>query len=205
MYSTFHLCAGSSQIIAQYYQLIRLGFEVIFPRTIDLQLRLNTNTGCPLVYKGYKSIMENCTACARTLKEGIQQTGLFRIISKDVGVPLVAFSLKDSTKYTVFEISDRLRKFAWIVPAYTMPPDAQQVAVLRVVIRKDFSHSLAERLVTDIQKIVRELDTILDGTKGNGHVIGTGLVKNNGMSLTEEEITKHCRRIMDGRKTSGVC
>jgi hypothetical protein len=32
-----------------------------------------------------------------------------------------------------------------------MPPNAEHIAVLRVVIREDFSRTLAERLVTDIE------------------------------------------------------
>ncbi|KAM7482880.1 hypothetical protein LguiB_007463 [Lonicera macranthoides] len=176
---TLNFSKGSSQIIAQYYQLIRLGFE------------------------GYKNIMENCMASAGVLKEGIEKTGRFKIISKDIGVPLVAFSLKDSTNYTVFEISEHLRKFGWIVPAYTLPPDAQHVALLRVVIREDFSHSLAERLVRDIEKVVKDLDVSVAET-GGGHVVGTGVVKKS-VGLTEEEVAKHWRRIVDGRKTSGVC
>jgi glutamate decarboxylase len=52
--------------------------------------------------------MENCIANARVLKEGIEKTGRFDIVSKDVGVPLVAFSLKDSSKYTVFQIAENL-------------------------------------------------------------------------------------------------
>lgn len=79
--------------------------------------------------------MENCMGNAKVLREGIEQTGRFNIVSKEIGVPLVAFALKDSTQYTVFEISENLRRFSWIVPAYTMPPDAQHIAVLRVVVR----------------------------------------------------------------------
>ncbi|XP_054782432.1 glutamate decarboxylase-like [Prosopis cineraria] len=133
---TLNFSKGSSQIIAQYYQLIRLGFE------------------------GYKNIMENCMECARVLKEGIERMGRFSILSKDIGVPVVAISLKDSSQHTVFEISDHLRRFGWIVPAYLMPPDVQHVAVLRVVIREDFSRSLAERLLSDIEKVVKLLDTL---------------------------------------------
>lgn len=153
--------------------------------------------------KGYKNIMENCMASAGVLKEGIEKTGRFKIISKDIGVPLVTFSLKDSTNYTVFEISEHLRMFGWIVPAYTMPPDAQHIVVLRVVIREDFSHSLAERLVKDIEKVVKDLDASVDET-GGGHVVGTRVVKKS-VGLTEEEVTKHWRRVVEGRKTSGVC
>lgn len=187
---TLNFSKGSYQIIAQYYQLIRLGFE------------------------GYKDIMENCLANAKVLTDGIANMGRFDIVSKDVGVPVVAFSLRDSSKYTVFEVSEHLRRFGWIVPAYTMPPDAEHIAVLRVVIREDFSHSLAERLVSDIEKILTELDTQpsrlptisarvtaeeVQNDKGDGfHQFHTDIVE------TQKDIIKHWRRIA-GKKTSGVC
>ncbi|XP_060212738.1 glutamate decarboxylase-like [Lycium barbarum] len=133
---TLNFSKGSSQVIAQYYQLIRLGYE------------------------GYKNVMENCQENARILREGLEKTERFNIVSKEIGVPLVAFSLKDNSRHNEFEISDHLRRFGWIVPAYTMPPNAEHVTVLRVVIREDFSCTLAERLVVDIQKVLHELDTL---------------------------------------------
>ncbi|PKI53447.1 hypothetical protein CRG98_026137, partial [Punica granatum] len=80
---------------------------------------------------GYKGIMENCMENARVLKEGIEQTGKFEVL---------------------------LRRFGWIVPAYTMPADAQHIAVLRVVVREDFNRSLAMRLVSNIEKVLGELE-----------------------------------------------
>ncbi|KAK4353752.1 hypothetical protein RND71_025946 [Anisodus tanguticus] len=133
---TLNFSKGSSQVIAQYYQLIRLGYE------------------------GYKNVMENCQENARVLREGLEKTERFNIVSKEIGVPLVAFSLKDNSRHNEFEISDHLRRFGWIVPAYTMPPNAEHVTLLRVVIREDFSRTLAERLVNDIQKVLHELDTL---------------------------------------------
>lgn len=83
---------------------------------------------------------------AKVLREGIEKIGKFNIVSKEVGVPLVAFSLKETvTHSTVFDVSENMRRFGWIIPAYTMPADAEHIAVLRVVIREDFGRSLAER------------------------------------------------------------
>lgn len=159
-------------MIAQYYQLIRLGFE------------------------GYKNIMENCQENAMVLKEGLEKTGRFNIISKDNGVPLVAFSLKDRSRHNEFEVSDYLRRFGWIVPAYTMPPDAQHITVLRVVIREDFSRTLAERLVIDIQKVLHELD---------GAPARPPAVSAEEKALkTTREITTAWRNFVKARKT-GVC
>lgn len=44
------------------------------------------------------------------------------------------------------------------MPAYTMAPDAQHVSLLRVVIREDFSCSLAQRLVHDLERVLEYLD-----------------------------------------------
>ncbi|MED6138340.1 hypothetical protein PIB30_073461 [Stylosanthes scabra] len=182
---TLNFSKGSSQIIAQYYQFIRLGTE------------------------GYRNIMENCRENARILKEGIEKTGRFNIVSKDNGVPLVAFSLKDSSQHTVFEVSDHLRRFGWIVPAYTMPPDAQHIAVLRVVIREDFSRGLAERLVSDIEKVVDLLDTLPSPlTTKTAHVTAVASetsekVKKSAFE-TQKEIALYWKRLVDGKRV-GAC
>ncbi|XP_022955720.1 glutamate decarboxylase 1-like isoform X1 [Cucurbita moschata] len=172
---------GSSQVIAQYYQLIRLGYE------------------------GYQNVMENCKENMIVLKDGLEKTGRFNIVSKDEGVPLVAFSLKDSSRHTEFEVSEMLRRFGWIVPAYTMPPDAQHITVLRVVIREDFSRTLAERLVKDIEKVMHELDILpsrADIREETNHVV---VAKKSALE-TQREITTAWRKfVMDKKKTNGVC
>ncbi|KAL5570703.1 hypothetical protein UlMin_020300 [Ulmus minor] len=183
---TLNFSKGSSQVIAQYYQLIRLGHE------------------------GYTNVMENCKENMLVLKDGLEKTGQFNIISKDDGVPLVAFSLKDNSKHNEFEVSDLLRRYGWIVPAYTMPPDAQHVTVLRVVIREDFSRTLAERLVCDIKKVLHELDSlpskIVAKVEEEGEKNGSVIVVKKSALETQREITTIWRKfVMDKKKTNGVC
>ncbi|KAF6170653.1 hypothetical protein GIB67_001909 [Kingdonia uniflora] len=60
--------------------------------------------------KGVQDIMENCMDNTKMVKEGLEATGRFEILSKDAGVPLVAFALKDNSQHTVFEISETLRR-----------------------------------------------------------------------------------------------
>ncbi|KAL5223127.1 hypothetical protein ABZP36_027840 [Zizania latifolia] len=182
---TLNFSKGSSQIIAQYYQLIRLGFE------------------------GYKSIMENCMENTAILRQGIEATGRFEILSKEAGVPLVAFSLKDSGRYSVFDISENLRRFGWIVPAYTMPANAEHVAVLRVVIREDFSRTLAERLISDIVKILHELDTRAAQVLKISSAVAKqsaedGIVTKKSVLETEGEIFAYWRSQVK-KKQTGVC
>lgn len=132
---TLNFSKGASQIIAQYYQFIRLGFE------------------------GYSKIIANCAKNAKTLAESIVATGRFKLLSKPQGVPLVAFSLKDKRKFDEFDIADGLRRHGWTVSAYTMAPDAQQTTLLRVVVREDFSRGLSDRLVEDLKKVLKTLDS----------------------------------------------
>lgn len=167
------------------------------------------------ICKGYKDIMQNCMANARALREEIKKTGRFNILSKEDGVPLVAFSLKDCSRFTVFDIAEDLRRFGWIVPAYTMPPDAEHVAVLRVVVREDFSRGLAERLAHDIERVVKELDGKPSrGTIEAAHATaaaaaaaeGSGSDKRVKKSAeeTRREITSYWKGLVGGRRT-GAC
>ncbi|XP_051117995.1 glutamate decarboxylase 4-like [Andrographis paniculata] len=144
---TLNFTRGSSQVIAQYYQLIRLGQE------------------------GYRKVMETCRETAMVVKAGLERTGRFNIVSKDDGVPLVAFSLKDSSRHDDFEVSAMLRRFGWIVAAYAMPADAEHVTVLRVVVREDFSRTLADRFLVDVQKVLHELDCLPAGEKQKNTVV----------------------------------
>ncbi|KAJ8526264.1 hypothetical protein K7X08_028741 [Anisodus acutangulus] len=187
---TLNFSKGSSQVIAQYYQLIRLGYE------------------------GYKNVMENCQENARVLREGLEKTGRFDIVSKEIGVPLVAFSLKDNSKHSEFEISETLRRFGWIVPAYTMPANAQHITVLRVVIREDFSRTLAERLIMDIGKVLHELDTL--PARVNAKLVvaeekavanGSGSVHHKTEMELQVEATAAWKKFVADKKQkkSGVC
>lgn len=60
--------------------------------------------------------------------------GHFRILSKSNALPLVAFSLtptvskagkEEHRQYNEFDIADKLRQRGWVLPAYTMAPDAR--------------------------------------------------------------------------------
>ncbi|KAM7251474.1 hypothetical protein ACFE04_023357 [Oxalis oulophora] len=186
---TLNFSKGSSQIIAQYYQFVRLGFE------------------------GYKNIIANCMENAKILRDGLEQTGRFDIVSKDIGVPLVAFSLKDSSKHTVFEIAESLRRFGWIIPAYTMPADAQHVAVMRVVVREDFSRGLAMRLIANMEQVMKEIDVLPSricaivaevAAEGTDQGKLEASVQKNVKKHTHEEIAKYWRKLIDGKR-AGAC
>ncbi|KAH7656140.1 Glutamate decarboxylase protein [Dioscorea alata] len=136
---TLNFSKGSSQIIAQYYQFLRLGFE------------------------GYKNVIKNCMENAMMLSEGIKRMGRFDIVSKEYGVPLVAFSFQNKKDmHLAFKLSKLLRQYGWIVPAYTMPADADHVTVLRVVVREDFARTLVEKFLSHVEISLNELDSMTE-------------------------------------------
>jgi glutamate decarboxylase len=96
---------------------------------------------------------------ATGLSGEIAKLGPFELASDGSAIPVFAFKLKDSvTHYSVFDVSDKLREYGWQVPAYTMPEHAEDVAVLRIVIREGFSQDMADMLLADIRKAVAHFD-----------------------------------------------
>lgn len=124
---------GSSTIIAQYYNFIRLGM------------------------KGYKAVMENMLENARFLASRLDDTGKFEILDVEMMFPLVTAKLKNCN-FSVFHLSDKLRQKGWIVPAYTLPPNADDIAVIRLVVKESFSKDMADMLVDDVLESIDELN-----------------------------------------------
>jgi len=129
---------GSSTIIAQYYNLIRLGMN------------------------GYKDIMDNMFKNTLYLAGELENSGKFEVINKKIIVPLVAVTLKDAD-FSVFQLSEKLREKGWIVPAYTLPANAEDVAVLRIVVKENFGRDMVEMLLGDIMEGYHVLER--EGTK----------------------------------------
>ena len=87
------------------------------------------------------------------------------MITDGSAIPVIAFRLKGDPGYTEFDVSHALRSFGWQVPAYTMPDDAKDVTVLRVVVREGFSTDLARALKDDTLTVLKNLDEL----KPHGH------------------------------------
>jgi glutamate decarboxylase len=126
---------GSSTIIAQYYNLIRLGKN------------------------GYADIVATMLKNADYLLRELEKSGKFEIINKRPIVPLAAVKLKD-TNFTVFQLSEKLREKGWIVPAYTLPKNAEDIAVLRMVVKERFGRDMVEILLKDIFEACEDLEKI---------------------------------------------
>ena len=123
-----------NQIVAQYYNFIRLGFE------------------------GYTRIQQVARDVAMYTASKIAELGPFELITDGSQLPVFAFKLKDEVKnFTVFEVSDRLREAGWLVPAYTFPDNRTDIAALRIVIRIGGTHDLADQLLDTLRAVVEQL------------------------------------------------
>ncbi len=131
---TLNFSRPGNQIIGQYYNFLRLGHD------------------------GYTRIISILRDTAVNLSGRIADLGPFELLSDGSSIPVFAFRLKDASRYSVYDVSEHLRTRGWQVPAYTMPPDASAVAVLRIVVREGFSRDMADMLIADIIKVVGELE-----------------------------------------------
>lgn len=104
--------------------------------------------------------MMNLTRTADYLSTAVQKMG-FLLMSKTrgEGLPLVAFRLDPSHnhKFDEFAIAHQLRERGWVVPAYTMAPNASSLKMMRVVVREDFSRSRCDALICDLKLAMTEL------------------------------------------------
>jgi glutamate decarboxylase len=77
------------------------------------------------------------------------------LLTRGDQLPVFAFTTTEDVKeFDVFDVSRRLREHGWLVPAYTFPPDRQDLAVLRVVCRNGFSLDLADNLMEDLRTVL---------------------------------------------------
>jgi len=89
----------------------------------------------------------------------IDELGPFELLTRGDELPVFAFTLKEGIdNYTVFDVSNALRERGWQVPAYTFPEKRTDLAALRVVVRRGFTHDLADLLIGDIERQLPRLE-----------------------------------------------
>jgi glutamate decarboxylase len=122
----------SSSVILQYFAFLRLGRS------------------------GYEQIVATMLANAAALASRLSTIDELEIVSDGSLFPIVAVRAGDPQALDLQELSQRLRERGWIVPAYTLPPDAEDITVLRMVVKENFSHDMVELLAHDIRAGIRD-------------------------------------------------
>jgi glutamate decarboxylase len=134
---TLNFSTGSAMVLAQYYNFVRFG------------------------HGGYRYIMETMQANARQLAELIAGIGVFELVGSEdeEQLPLVAFKLAEEHNYDEFDIASQLAaERGWMVPAYTLPPNAEHVKIMRALVKLTLGHSLVTKLGDDIAEACETLE-----------------------------------------------
>jgi len=126
---TLNFSTGSSMVLAQYYNLVRFGRA------------------------GYTYIMRGMQKNAQLLAEKLEAMGRFELIGADEEtLPLAAFRLAGDEVYDEFDIAWQLSaERGWMVPAYTLPPDAEDITIMRALVKETLSREHVDTLATDIE------------------------------------------------------
>ncbi len=130
----------AAQILGQYYNFIRLGFE------------------------GYRDVQNSAMEIAKYCHEEIGKMECFENFAQNVDNPLFIWHMDDEynkrARWTLYDLQDKLQQTGWMVPAYTMPKDIDNMIVMRVVVRQGMSRDMADMLLTDITNAVAEFEKL---------------------------------------------
>ncbi|WP_337001587.1 MULTISPECIES: glutamate decarboxylase [unclassified Microbacterium] len=127
-----------AQVLLQYYLFLRLGVE------------------------GYRAVQQASQDVAKFLSAGIAKLDAFELWNDGSDIPVFAWRLKDghTKNWNLYGLQDRLRMRGWLVPAYPMPADLEQITVQRIVVRNGLSMDLAADLLDAIAAEVAHLDAL---------------------------------------------
>jgi glutamate decarboxylase len=134
---------GASQIVAQYYNFLRMGRA------------------------GYTQVMQRLSDTAAYLAELVQASPFLELMSTGDALPLVCARVAEDAGFTAYDVSAKMKERGWIVPAYTLAKDADHVSVLRVVVREGLSNDMAEILVDDFRRAGEELGATMPPKVGH--------------------------------------
>ena len=130
----------AAQILGQYYQFIRLGFD------------------------GYKQVQYNSMEVTKYLHTEIAKIPCFKNYSQEVVNPLFVWHMdadyQKKAKWTLFDLQDKLQQSGWMIPAYTLPANLEDIVVMRVVARQGFSRDMADMLLGDIKNAIAEFEKL---------------------------------------------
>jgi glutamate decarboxylase len=150
---TLNFSTGSAMVLAQYYNFARLG------------------------HAGYCYVMETMKYNARALAKEIAAIADFELVggAHEEQLPLVAFKLAGEHDYDEFDVAAQLAaERGWMVPAYTLPPNAEHVKIMRILVKESLGHSLIATLGDDIAQACKALEV-----KGPMHESDRKRVKTN--------------------------
>ena len=111
-------------------------------------------------FYGYKEIHQRTIDVARYMAAEIRKLGMFDMLEEAKQIPIVCWRLKDNAnvQWTLYDLEDRMRMHGWMIPAYPMPENMQDIDVQRLVLRQDFGMPLAILCINEMKKQIEILN-----------------------------------------------
>ncbi|HEY4895135.1 MAG TPA: glutamate decarboxylase [Solirubrobacteraceae bacterium] len=123
----------SSSVILQYFAFLRLGRA------------------------GYAEIVSTMLENSKALAGRLAALDGLELLTDGSQFPIVALRATDAQAVDLTAVSHVLRERGWIVPAYTLPPNAEHITVLRMVVKENFSRDMVDMLAHDVGAALKTL------------------------------------------------
>lgn len=132
---------NGSNVIAQYYNLTRLGkegYREIIHYLFDIQHHL---------LKQFYNLK-------------LYDTKIFKIVNNYPGIPMVVLTLTEPAKelgVDLVKLALKMKEYGWSIPAYPLPNPYENEIVIRMVLRVGFNYGMAKKLYEDMVNSLKAL------------------------------------------------
>ncbi|WP_267898870.1 glutamate decarboxylase [Saccharopolyspora rhizosphaerae] len=120
---------SAAPVVLQYYNFVRFGFA------------------------GFHAVHARCRALARKLATRLRETGRLRVLGDGSELPVVVVTAHDGLELR--DLAKHLAERGWSVPVYTLPPQLDDVEVMRVVVRNDLTAAAVDDFATAVEEFLR--------------------------------------------------
>jgi len=135
--ATLNFSRNTAPIVGQYYKFLHHGRD------------------------GYEQIMRHTLHNAEHLRARLVDSGFFDVMNETQRIPVVALTLRgEGRKFNEFDVSFKVREKGWVLSAYSMPPNAESVNSLRIVVRPHLNRNVVDQLADDVIATCRYLDEV---------------------------------------------
>ena len=124
----------SSSVVLQYFTFLRLGHE------------------------GYSEIVASVLPTAQALARELGALDALEVVNDAARFPIVSSAQTTREARPDAALAAAARAAAGSCPAYTLPPNAEHITVLRMVIKENFSRDMVDLLAHDIKAAIKVLE-----------------------------------------------
>lgn len=132
---------NASNVVAQYYNLVRLGkagyteiTEYLFNIKHQLMIRFH--------------------------KLKVNNIKIFNVINDNFSLPMVVLALTRQAKMMGLDLSNlalKMKEYGWSIPAYPLPEPYEDEIIIRIVLRVGFNIGMAEKIVENMAESVQSV------------------------------------------------